>query len=76
MARAELERLYDLVAWVLSGKPPPRWLVLLCLLSVLPRAIVQPRTAHFHSKHPLHLVVYKSRIHPVGPDERHDVNHL
>ena len=61
--------LYDLVAWLLSGKLPPQWFVLLSLLSVPPRTIVQPRTAHFHSQYPLHLVVYKSRIHPVGSDE-------
>ena len=51
-------QLYDLVAWVLSGKLPPQWLVLLCLLSVLPRAIFQPR----HILHILHMVLIWSDV--------------
>ena len=41
----------NLLAWVLFDKLPPRWLVLLCILRVLLRAIVQPWTGHFHSQH-------------------------
>ena len=44
-------QLCDLLAWVLFDKLPPQWLVLLCILRVLLRAIVQPWTGHFHSQH-------------------------
>ena len=52
-------QLHDLVAWVLPSKFPPQCLVLLCLLSILLRAVVQSWTAHFHSHHTHLLVVYK-----------------
>ena len=39
-------QLHDLVDWVLPSKLPPQCLVLLCLLSILLRAVVQSGTAH------------------------------
>ena len=62
-------QLFGLVAWVLFGKLPQQWLVLLCLLRILLRVIVQPWTAHFHSQHPHRLVVYKSHVLSVGSNE-------
>ena len=55
----------DLVDWVLLSKLPPQCLVLLCLLSILLRAVVQSWTAHFHSHHTHLLVVNKSPINHV-----------
>ena len=49
----------------IESKLPPQCLVLLCLLSILLRAVVQSWTAHFHSHHTHLLVVNKSPINHV-----------